>query len=156
MSTHSRTHARDDFAPVDSSTALTGRRTAATAVAYLAPPAMAAVLAYFVVRSGVGQSVDTLTRLALAGGALLVGLVAGVLAGRAASAAERRALARGYEQRLDDLDHDLRAPMTIIRGEVELVLSQESASTTERATSSAAIIEQLERLELLLRRRYRP
>jgi signal transduction histidine kinase len=55
----------------------------------------------------------------------------------------------------DDLDHDLRTPMTIVRGEVELVLSQEDTPSTERGRSSAAIIERIEKLETLLLRRYR-
>ena len=53
---------------------------------------------------------------------------------------------------LDDLDHDLRTPMTFVRGEVELVLSQENTRASECGRSSAAIIEQL---ETLLLRRYR-
>ena len=55
----------------------------------------------------------------------------------------------------DDLDHDLRTPMTFVRGEVELVLSQENSQASECGRSSAAIIEQLEKLETLLLRRYR-
>jgi signal transduction histidine kinase len=121
----------------------------ATTAAYLAPPAVATISACLVMLSSAGTA-------ALAGGMVLAGLTAGALAGRAASAAERRAVVRGYEERLDDLDHDLRAPMTIIRGEVELVLSDEKVSAGERQRSSDTIIEQLERLERRLRQRYRP
>jgi signal transduction histidine kinase len=142
-------------APVDIPARLTGLRPAATAAAYLAPLAVAAALACLVITFGIGPFETTVAKLALGGSMLLLGLVAGGLAGGAASLAERRAVTREYDQRLDDLDHDLRAPMTIIRGEVELVLSQENVPVAERGRSSAAIVEQLERLELRLRRRYR-
>ncbi len=155
MISQHRPQDRDALTQVDSPTGLTGLRSAAIAAAYLAPPAIAAAWVCFMMLSSVGQSGDTLTRPAVAGSALFVGLAAGALAGRAASVAERRAFARDYERQLDDLDHDLRGPMTIIRGEVELVLSQEDVSAEERERSSAAILEQLETLELRLRRRYR-
>jgi signal transduction histidine kinase len=155
MGTQHRIQDRDACTAADSPTGLTRLRPTATAVAYLAPPAVTGAVVFFMMRSGAGQYGDPLTGLALAGGALLVGLAAGALTGRAASVAERRAITRNYERQLNDLDHDLRSPMTIIRGEVELVLSQENVSSEERGRSSAAIIEQLEKLELLLRRRYR-
>src|SRR5574341_772971 len=142
-------------APVDSPMRLARQRPAATAAAYLLPPAIAAASACLVIVSGAGPFRTTLARLALGYGIVLVGLAAGAYAGAAASEAERRAVRREYDQRLDDLDHDLRTPITIVRGEVELVLSQEEISLAERGRSSATIIAQLEKLELLLRRRYR-
>ena len=54
---------------------------------------------------------------------------------------------------LDGLDHDLRTPTTFVRGEVELVLSQENTPASECGRSSAATIEQLEKLESLHLRR---
>jgi signal transduction histidine kinase len=141
--------------PAETPRGLAALGASATAGAYLLPPALAAALACLVAVSGAGPFETTTANLALAGGILLVGLAAGAWAGGAA-AAERRALAREYEERLDDLDHDLRGPLTIIRGEVELVLSREDIPIAERGRSTAAIIGQLERLELRLRQRYRP
>jgi signal transduction histidine kinase len=126
------------------------------AFAYLVPPALAAALASLVTVSGGGPFARPGANLMLAGGILLVGLAAGAWAGAAASATERGALARGYEERLGQLDHDLRGPLTIIRGEVELVLSQEDVPMAERGRSTAAIVGQLERLEGRLREEYRP
>ncbi|HSB70868.1 MAG TPA: hypothetical protein VLT62_16200 [Candidatus Methylomirabilis sp.] len=155
MSTQPQGCQTNASAPVDALASLTRRRPVSTAAAYLLPAAVATVAACFVMISGAGPFETTPARLGLGGGILLAGLAAGALAGRAASSAERRAFIREYEQRLDDLDHDLRAPMTIIRGEVELVLSQEDIPVAERRRSSTAIIERLETLEALLRRRYR-
>lgn len=156
MSTRHRTQEKAASAPVDFPTRLTWLRPAATVAAYLVPPAIAAASACFVIFSGARLFQPPLTRLTIGYGIVLVGLAAGALAGRAASVSERLAVTRAYEQRLDDLDHDLRTPMTIIRGEVELVLSQENIPAAERTRSSAAILEQLGTLELRLRRRYQP
>ncbi len=155
MSTQYQPQDRYASAPVDTATCLTGLRPATTAAAYLVPPAIALASACFVIISGAGPFETPVARVALAGCIVLVGLAAGALAGRAASVAERRAVAREYEQRLDDLDHDLRTPMTIIRGEVELVLSQENVPVAERGRSRAAAIEQLEKMERRLHGRYR-
>ena len=155
MSTQHRTQEKDALAPVDSLTRLAWMRPAATAAAYLVPPAIAAASACLMMLSGAVLFDSTLTKLAVCYGIVLVGCAAGALAGCTASVSERRAVTRDYEQRLDDLDHDLRTPMTIIRGEVELVLSQEDLPAAERGRSSATIIEQLDTLELRLRRRYR-
>jgi signal transduction histidine kinase len=130
-----------------------GLHAAATAAAYLLPPAVAAASAGFAILSWSPVCESGVAKLVVGTGLMLVGLAAGAFAGRAASNAERRALTREYEQRFDDLDHDLRSPTTIIRGEVELVLSQEDIPVEERGRSSAAVIEQLERHESLLRRR---
>jgi signal transduction histidine kinase len=155
MSTRYQPQERYAPAPVDRPTYLIGLRPAATAAAYLGPPAIAVVSACFVMVSGTGPSETTTARLVLVGSLVLAGLTAGALAGCAASVAERRAVTRESEQRLDDLDHDLRTPMTIIRGEVELVLSQENVGVAERGRSIDTIIEQLERMERRLQRRDR-
>ncbi len=131
-------------------------RLPATTFAYLVPPALAAVLASLVTVAGAGPFTTAGANLTLAGGILLVGLAAGAWAGGVAAATERRALAQEYEEQLHDLDHDLRGPLTIIRGEVELVLSQEDVPSSERGRSTAAIVGQLERLEQRLRQGYRP
>jgi signal transduction histidine kinase len=128
------------------------RGLAATAV-YLVPPAIAAAAAFLVMISCAGSLAGGTS--VLAGGIVLVGLAAGALAGGAASAAERRTVTREYQQRLDDLDHDLRAPMTIIRGEVELVLNQDDVPIVERGRSCTTIIGELERLEHRLRQEHR-
>jgi signal transduction histidine kinase len=155
MNTKDQQQKKDAQAPADAPACLAGLRPAATTAAYLLPPAIAAASVGVMTIAGAGACEITAAKLALGGGVLLVGLAAGALAGRAASKAERRAVTREYERHLDDLDHDLRTPMTIVRGEVELVLSQEDTPVTERGRSSAAIIEQLEKLESLLLRRYR-
>jgi signal transduction histidine kinase len=121
----------------------------ATAV-YLAPPAVAAICAVLVLTSSAapapgGQAI-------LAAVIVLLGLVAGALAGGAVSAAERRTVLRAHEERIGNLDHDLRAPLTIIRGEIELVLGQDEVPLAERQRSCAAVIEEVERLEARLRR----
>ena len=97
----------------------------AMAGAYLVPVALAAALAGLVTGSGAGPFTTKGANRALAGGILLVGIAAGTWAGGAAAAVERRALTQAFEQRLDDLDHDIRGPLTIIQGEIELVLSRE-------------------------------
>lgn len=114
--------------------------------AYLAPAslALAATGAWLARASGWGKSPVQARSVALGGGAVLLGTLAGALAG-----------AREQERFLDDLDHDLRMPMTIIRGEVELVLSQDDVAAEERRRSSLTVIDQVERLQELLRRRYR-
>ena len=155
MSTKDLQQEKDAPAPADTPACIPGLRPAPTTAAYLLPPAIAAASVCVMTIAGAGACEVTVAKLALDGGVLLVGLAAGALAGRAASKAERRTLTREYERHLDDLAHDLRTPMTIVRGEVELVLSQEDTPTTERGRSSAAIIEQIEKLESLLLRRDR-
>jgi signal transduction histidine kinase len=133
---------------VDPPASLSSPRHLVTAAAYLCPPALGAAGLAFAMVAGAGP-----LRAALGIGLALTGLAAGAVAGCAASAVERRTLARRYEDRLADLDHDLRAPMTIIRGEVELVLATDEAPAGERERSSASVIEQVEALEAMLRRR---
>jgi signal transduction histidine kinase len=138
---------------VGAAACLTAARRLATAAAYLVPPAIGAASLGLVMTAGDGFLESTGTRAALGAGLVLVGLATGAVTGCAASAAERRTVEREYEQRLDDLDHDLRAPMTIIRGEVELVLGADDVPPEERQRSSATVIEQIEALEAMLRRR---
>jgi signal transduction histidine kinase len=52
---------------------------------------------------------------------------------------------------LGELAHDLRGPLTVIRGEVELVSSREGNEGEER--SSAAVLGELERIEEIVRGR---
>jgi signal transduction histidine kinase len=145
----------DASKPVEPSAGPSGLRAVVTAAAYLLPPAVAAVSAGFAILSWPPLCEAGVAKLAVGTSLMLVGLVAGAFAGRAASNVERRALREQYEQQFDDLDHDLRSPTTIIRGEIELVLSQENIPLEERGRSSASVIEQLERHESLLRRRCR-
>jgi signal transduction histidine kinase len=80
--------------------------------------------------------------------AFSVGLVAAFVAGYAmASGAERRA----RSERMSMLRHDIRRSLTVIRGEVELVLSAGDVSAGDRETSSASIISEVERVDELLR-----
>jgi signal transduction histidine kinase len=80
---------------------------------------------------------------AIASAIALGGIAAGAAIGGLLAVAQRRII--------DDLDHDLRMPMTIIRGEVELVLSRDDVSASERERSSQAVIAETERLEQILR-----
>jgi MFS family permease len=128
----------------------------ATAVAYLAPPTLAltATAAWLGYASGWGTSSIPPANLALAGGVALFGIVAGALAGGATAAAERRAVAREREEALGALAHDLRAPLTVIRGETELVLSQDDTPAEERRRSSATVTDEVDQIDHLLRRRH--
>jgi signal transduction histidine kinase len=65
-----------------------------------------------------------------------------------------RLVAGSYDRLVGDLDHDLRGPLTVIRGEVELVLSQCDVTPDERQRSSASIIEQVVEIERLLGARF--
>ena len=86
---------------------------------------------------------------------LLLGAVLGGVLVLGGGIAQRRALKARFQRALDDLDHDLRGLMTIIRGEVELTLSRNDLPEQERQRSAATVIGQLEDLEALLSRRYR-
>lgn len=129
---------------------------AATAAAYLAPPTLALTVTA-VWLGGYAPSWGTSgippANLALAGGVALAGIVAGALAGGATAAAERRAVAQEREEALGALAHDLRAPLAVIRGETELVLSQDDTPAEERRRSSATIIDEVDQIDHLLRRR---
>ncbi len=126
-----------------------------TAALYVLPPALGLVAAagWVSYASGWGASAPPLSSLAVAGGAVLAGVLGGGLLGRAAHAAERRAAREEVEQMLGDLAHDLRGPSTVIRGEVELVLGREGTDSEERGRSRAAVLEELERIEEIMRRR---
>jgi MFS family permease len=126
-----------------------------TAVSYVLPPALglAAAAGWVGYASGWGASGVSLPGLAVAGGAVLAGVLGGAFAGRAAHAAERRAAREEVEQMLGDLAHDLRGPLTVIRGEVELVLGREDIGSEDRGRGSAAVLGELERVEEIVRRR---
>jgi signal transduction histidine kinase len=57
---------------------------------------------------------------------------------------------RSWDKLLSDLEHDLRGPLAVIRGEVELVLSQAEASLDDRRRSSASVLRQVDFIEELL------
>jgi MFS family permease len=126
-----------------------------TAASYVLPPALglAAAAGWVGYASGWGASAPSPVSLAGAGGVVLVGVLGGALAGGAASAAERRAAREGVEQMLGDLAHDLRGPLTVIRGEVELVLGREDVGGGERGRSGAAVVDEVGRVEEIVRRR---
>jgi signal transduction histidine kinase len=136
---------------IDAPASLTLPRRVATLAAYLLPPAIAASLCLMTI-AGPGSPKTMVARAVLGTALLLVGLAVGAIAGCVASAVERDTIARQIDQCLDDLDHDLRAPMTIIRGEVELVLAVTDVPAEERERSSRTVIEQIELLEAMLRR----
>lgn len=73
--------------------------------------------------------------LAGAGGIALARIPGGALAGRAVHSAERRAAKREVDPMLSDLAHDLRGPLTVIRGEVDLVLGRDGGDDEERGRS---------------------
>ena len=82
---------------------------------------------------------------------MLVGVLVGALAGRRAAAAERHAAWEAQIENLSHLRHDLRRSLTIIRGEVELILSQDHVPAHERRCSSESIITEVERVDHLLK-----
>lgn len=49
-----------------------------------------------------------------------------------------------------DLDHELRVPLTVVLGEVELVLSRDDVPPAERERSAQAAIDAVRRIEALL------
>ena len=127
-----------------------------TTLSYALPPALGLFAAGWVLyAAGWTPGVVPLASLTVAGGVALAGVLGGALAGWAAHAAERRAAKEEVEQTLGDLAHDLRGPLTVIRGEVELVLGQEGADAEERERSGAAVVEELEKMEEIVRQRRR-
>jgi MFS family permease len=126
-----------------------------TVTSYALPPALglAAATSWVGYASGWGASGVSLPSLAVAGAFVLVGILGGAFGGRAAHAAERRAARDEVEQMLGDLAHDLRGPLTVIRGEVELVLGREGADGEERGRSGAAVLGEVRRIEEIVRRR---
>ncbi|HEX2729621.1 MAG TPA: hypothetical protein VHM16_07695 [Rubrobacteraceae bacterium] len=128
---------------------------ALTTAAHLAPPALALVLGalWLGYASGWGATPVPVGAIVLAGAAILLGLLAGALAGRASGAAERRAAREEREEWVGKLDHDLRGPMTVIHGEVELVLGRSDAPEAERRRSGETVVGELEKMEGLIRRR---
>jgi MFS family permease len=126
-----------------------------TAASYVLPPALglAAAAMWVGYASRWGASSVSLAGLVVAGGVVLAGVLGGALCGRAACAAERRAAREEVERTLGDLAHDLRGPLTVIRGEVELALSPEDTDGEERKRSSAAVLGELKRIEGIVRRR---
>jgi signal transduction histidine kinase len=126
-----------------------------TAASYILPPALgvAAAAMWVGYASRWGASSVSLAGLVVAGGVVLAGVLGGALCGRAACAAERRAAREEVERTLGDLAHDLRGPLTVIRGEVELALSREGTDGEERKRSSAAVLGELKRIEEIVRRR---
>ena len=84
-------------------------------------------------------------------GIVLLGLLAGVWAGGAATRAADRAAAQAQHERLGDLRHDVRRSLTIIRGEVEVILRQDGIAADERRASGDSVIQEVERVDELLR-----
>jgi K+-sensing histidine kinase KdpD len=97
--------------------------------------------------------VSAARRVACRGSVVVVIAVAGVLLRQKLVAMARGRTARIRDRLLDDLEHDLRGPLTVIRGEVELVLSQPDASSEERQRSRASVIDHVVEMERLLARR---
>jgi len=124
-----------------------------TAIAYLTPPVLAGLataaglVAIATLRGGPGWS-DILW----SGGVLSTGILGGYLAGARAAAAERRALLAILDDRLTDVRHAARSPLTCVRGEVELVLSRDSLSPAERAAASGRLLRSVEDVETIIRR----
>jgi signal transduction histidine kinase len=80
--------------------------------------------------------------------ASLVGIVAAFVTGYVmASGAARRA----HRERLSALRHDIRRSLTVIRGEVEVVLSAGDVPAVDRETSSVSVINEVEQVDELLR-----
>lgn len=126
-----------------------------TALAYLTPPlvAFAIIVGWLGMASEWGTASSRVADLVLCTVVMLAGFLAGALAGRFAFAAERRVTDMAQEEALSDLRHDVRGSLSVIRGEVELVLSQGDVPDDARRTSGASVIEEVERVEEILLRR---
>ncbi len=126
-----------------------------TALAYLLPPvlglaASAGWLASYSLEPG---SLASPLALVVGAGFALAGILGGTLAGRRAHEAERRAAREELRETLGDIAHDVRGPLSIVRGEVELVLAREDTEQPDRERSGEAVAQQVERIERILRQR---
>jgi hypothetical protein len=73
--------------------------------------------------------------------AALLGVLSGALAARAAFAIVAR---RRSREEMSRLVHDLRGPLTVVRGEAELVIAAPEASVEARQRSAATIVAAVE------------
>lgn len=126
-----------------------------TALSYLLPPALgltasAGWLASYSLGPGLLASPPAL---GVAGGIALAGILGGAFAGRRAHKAERRAAREELRETLGDIAHDIRGPLSIVRGEVELVLAREATEQADRERSGEAVVREVERMERILRQR---
>lgn len=126
-----------------------------TALSYLLPPVLGlAASAGWLASYSPGQgSPASPLALGVAGGIALVGLLGGALAGRYAHQAERRAAREELRETLGDIAHDIRGPLSIVRGEVELVLARKETEQSDRERSGGAVVREVERIEGILRQR---
>ena len=126
-----------------------------TALSYLLPPALgltasAGWLASYSLGPGLLASPPAL---GVAGGIALAGILGGAFAGRRAHKAERRAAREELRETLGDIAHDIRGPLSIVRGEVELVLAREATEQADRERSGEAVVREVEHMERILRQR---
>lgn len=126
-----------------------------TALSYLLPPALgltasAGWLASYSLGPGLLASPPAL---GVAGGIALAGILGGAFAGRRAHKAERRAAREELRETLGDIAHDIRGPLSIVRGEVELVLAREDTEQADRERSGEAVVREVEHMERILRQR---
>lgn len=126
-----------------------------TALSYLVPPALGlAASAGWLAGYSLGPgSLASPLALGVGGGAALAGILGGVFAGRQAHEAERRAMREDLRETLGDIAHDLRGPLSIVRGEVELVLAREDTEEADRRRSARTVVEEAGRMEEIIRRR---
>lgn len=115
-------------------------------LAHLLPMALAAAAAsaWLGMFSEWGRAPILVADLVVATGTLALGILGGALAGRAALERQRRREVERWERRLMAVAHDLRAPLTVIRGEVELVLGGE-ALANERRRSADVVLSEVDR-----------
>lgn len=128
-----------------------------TRAAYFGPAAVAlvAALANLAVAAQWGARPVSSTALLVSSVIMLLGVLVSEIAGPTAAAAERRALVQRQEEELSRLRHDVRRSLTVIRGEVELILSQADVPSEERQSSSESVFQEVERVDQLLSR-WRP
>jgi MFS family permease len=126
-----------------------------TALSYLVPPALGlAASAGWLAGYSLGPgSLASPLALGVGGGISLAGILGGVFAGHRAHEAERRAAREELRETLGDIAHDLRGPLSIVRGEVELVLARKDTEEANRERSAGTVVEEVERMEGIIRRR---
>jgi signal transduction histidine kinase len=99
---------------------------------------------------------DANVPIALAALALAAGCLAGMIAGCVVALRRERTREAEEYAHLADARHDLRAPLTVLRGEVEVVLARRRLPADRRAESVESALRALDVLAVTIDERIRP